>query len=417
MCTSPITIYRQYKVGSSKEYLVPCGKCAECRAAYQSEFSLACLLQAEKSKTLHFFTLTYNDESLPLAISEPDIHGNLIVGFERGFPKSLINQNVDFSKYCRPYGNDIGYNVCPSLFRKDVQDWLKRFRQKCRREHIDINLSMACFGEYGESRHRPHYHVLVCGLSDSQARMLSRMWIFGYSCLKPIPRFNPDGSDAFSLTSKYVSKYICKRNKLPWFVQEGFAESPRKQTSIGFGKHLDLDKLRPFYLADDCARLAPEVRYQQIINRKKSISYHGQNYRLPRYAHDYFYKFNDSSFCWPRDGFRRSLRRAKIKAVRGTDFYRLPFISFNRPEFRSSFCPPSVSRSIPLYRWALAYERSKHNESTLRQLREGQTKNLFKTYREAANFVSSVDYVSAFERETSKQRKYEDSLRLVKDGQ
>lgn len=263
MCTSPISIYRQFKDGSSKEYLVPCGKCAECRSSYQSEFSLKVLLAAEQANSLHFFTLTYNSDSLPLAISQPEsiqapedvdfptddpvITKNTIVGFVRGrYEHFHDGSHVDFDKRCRPFGDVFGYNICPSLYREDVKNWFKRFRSYCTRQKLKVSFSYAGFGEYGEARYRPHYHVLVAGLDDSQARTLCRLWDFGYSCLKPIPRFNKDGSDAFQLTSKYVSKYICKRSRLPWFVKDGFSEAPRCQSSVGFGKNLDIDKLRPF---------------------------------------------------------------------------------------------------------------------------------------------------------------------------
>lgn len=271
MCTSPISLYKQFRDGSSREYTVPCGHCAECRAAYQSEFSLLAYLEADKRGSLHFFTLTYNDAWLPVAwcdwrtmceehfkvcqdsgsedLSYPA--GRIDV-FYRGcscYPWQLSEWR---DNGCSVLDSDDGSLVCPTLFREDIKNWFKKYRSYCDRRGLSKDFSFTCFGEYGEKKSRPHYHVLVAGLDDSQANILSNLWSFGFSLVKSIPRFNRDGTDAFILTSNYVSKYICKMDHLPTFVRAGFAQVPRRQSSIGFGKHLDLDKLRPFL---PCGRL------------------------------------------------------------------------------------------------------------------------------------------------------------------
>lgn len=246
MCTSPITISKQFKDGSSKEYTVPCGHCSECRAAYQSEFSLLAYLEADKRGSLHFFTLTYNDAWLPVAWCDVNADTPCIMALQRGsncYPWQLDEWRENG---CSVLEDDDFCTVCPTLNREDVKNWFKKYRSYCDRHGLPKDFSFTCFGEYGERKSRPHYHVLVAGLDDSQANILSNLWTFGFSLVKPIPRFNRDGSDAFILTSKYVSKYICKQDHLPDFVRDGFAQSPRRQSSIGFGKHLDLDKLRPF---------------------------------------------------------------------------------------------------------------------------------------------------------------------------
>lgn len=246
MCTSPITLHKQFKDGSSKEYTVPCGHCAECRAAYQSEFSLLAYLEAEKRGSLHFFTLTYNDTWLPVAWCDSSADSPRIESFQRGSNCPSWQLEEWRENGCSLLAVDYFGSVCPSLFRDDVKNWLKKYRSYCDRRGISKDFSFTCFGEYGERKSRPHYHALVAGLDDSQANILSNLWTFGFSLVKSIPRFNKDGSDAFILTSNYVSKYICKQDRLPSFVRDGFAQVPRRQSSIGFGKHLDLDKLRPF---------------------------------------------------------------------------------------------------------------------------------------------------------------------------
>lgn len=423
MCTSPITITRQFKDGSSKEYLVPCGKCAECRKAYQSEFSLKVFLAAQKARTLHFLTLTYSEKFLPLAISEPTLEGNRIIGFARGisrFYKPGSGEEISFAKYCTPYGDSTGVNICPTLYREDVKGMFKRFRQLLVRKGLKASFSYACFGEYGESRHRPHFHLLVTGLDDALARQLADEWPFGYKCLKTIPRFNPDGSDAFALTSKYVSKYVCKRSALPWFVSEGFALAPRCQSSRGFGRldSSELDRLRPFYLAEDCSHLDAIFRAKEIIKRKKSIIINNTNYKLPRYAHDYFYKV---SACrpvrWSQLAVIGFFRKRKVRAIKGERFYKLFNLRRLPEKFRTDSRPRGLSRPIPLYRRALALERSEHYSRFATALRQGVSNGTFKNLRDASYWLSHSDFLQAFERENAENSKYFESIRQVRDGQ
>ena len=248
MCTRPITITKKLPTGQVSSYTVPCGKCPECRSAYQSEFAFMCFLEAEKRNSLHFFTLTYNNDWLPIAWCDCNSDFPRIDAIQRG--SDCYGWQLDdwLQNGCGVSIDDDSCTVCPTLYREDVKNWFKRFRQHCKRNGISTDFSFACFGEYGEQRHRPHYHLLVAGLDDSTANLLGSFWHFGYYLVKTIPRFNPDGSDGYALVSDYVSKYICKRDKLPDFVRQGYAQLPRRQTSINFGKELDYDKLRPFIL-------------------------------------------------------------------------------------------------------------------------------------------------------------------------
>lgn len=265
MCTSPITLTKTFPSGAVKQYTVPCGKCSECREAYQSEFAFMSFLEAEKRGSLHFFTLTYNNTWLPVAwcdwrsLCDEHLKAARAAGDDNpSYPKGRIEalqrgsdcyswQLDDWSEHgCSAELSDDGSMVCPSLRREDIKLWLKKCRSYCDRHGLPKDFSFTCFGEYGEIRKRPHYHLLFAGLAPDQARIFSNLWTFGYSLVKPIPRFNKDGTDAFTLCAEYVSKYISKRDRLPGFVKDGFAEIPRRQSSVGFGKDLDFTKLRPF---------------------------------------------------------------------------------------------------------------------------------------------------------------------------
>lgn len=235
MCTSPISVYRKRLDGSISENVVPCGRCSECRAKAQSEFAALSVLEANECGSIGFFTLTYRDESVP----------SMYCILEKG---EIVNSNLARGNYGE-YDTE-HYSLHLSLCRADVQKVLKRFRQDYfRREGKRLDLRYTLFGEYGERTARPHYHMLFYGVSESDCHRFGKMWLdaFGFYDMKYIKHFNSDGSDAFEIVSRYVSKYISKGDFLPAFVKDGKAEKPRRQSSIRLGvRNLDIEKLKNF---------------------------------------------------------------------------------------------------------------------------------------------------------------------------
>lgn len=243
MCTNPIQFSRTYPLIGTKTYTVPCGKCAECRSKYQSEFAALSHLEAERCGSLSFYTLTYEDKKLPIAVSSFDLDGPHLVSFVRGSDSPVLFDSVEPVL--------VGDNFyCPSICREDLQKVLKRYRQDYfRRTGERLDLRFSAFGEYGEKFQRPHMHMLCYGLSREESYRLKEFWSFGFVGLEFVEHFNSDGSDAFAKVSRYVSKYVGKKDRLPQFVQDGYAEKPRKQTSIHLGvRDFDKEKYRNFTL-------------------------------------------------------------------------------------------------------------------------------------------------------------------------
>ena len=254
MCTNPVQRTITYKGNFSKKTVtVPCGKCAECRAKRQSEFAALSVLEAENGGSIGFITLTYNNDCLPFWLTswrEFERDGKVLTelfccGVERGAVCNLGPNDKDF--HCRPI-NKGTFFLCPSLNRQDVQKLIKRYRQDFfRRKGERLDFRFAFFGEYGERYKRPHYHLIAYGLEKSECQRFCSLWRYGFSDLKFVEHFNSDGSDAFSKVSRYVSKYVGKGDFLPDFVRNGYAEKPRRQSSIRFGQRgLDVETLRNF---------------------------------------------------------------------------------------------------------------------------------------------------------------------------
>lgn len=266
MCTRPIQLEKRLQDGSFRVYSVPCGKCPECRAKYQSEYAALSVLEANKSGSMAFITLTYDDAHLPMQNSYVRVHRSvdpdtgeesvsletIFDGFSIGhsfLPEKDANMCNLFYHGQRNFdGEMLDFFTCPSLRRLDVQLLLKRYRQDYFRRHNErLDLRFSCFGEYGERFQRPHYHMIVYGLPRDEVNRLCQKWSFGFTNVQYVNRFNTDGSDAFVKVSRYVSKYISKSDFLPSFVQEGFAEKPRKQSSVRLGRRdLAIEHLRNF---------------------------------------------------------------------------------------------------------------------------------------------------------------------------
>lgn len=110
---------------------IPCGRCPSCRKAQAQEWSTRLEMESTLYPEDHnyFVTLTYDDEHLPVA------------------------ENGSYT-----------------LNKRDVSDWLKRFRKRMAYHGLQSEgIRFFAAGEYGEKSYRPHYHVLLfnCNLKSN----------------------------------------------------------------------------------------------------------------------------------------------------------------------------------------------------------------------------------------------------------
>lgn len=126
----------------SDSYVIPCGTCIGCRLDYARSWSDRMLLEYERTRKAMFVTLTYNAQHLPTISKIDDSSGE------------LIDQYM-------------------TLCKRDLQLFMKRLRK----HFDDREIRFFACGEYGDLRHRPHYHVILFGLdlNDFPDRKPSRM--------------------------------------------------------------------------------------------------------------------------------------------------------------------------------------------------------------------------------------------------
>ena len=254
-------------LGRKYQQFVPCGKCAECIKDKQNEYMIRTVEEGMKVGNIWFFTLTYNEESVP----KFDVDGE--IDEETGEVECLTLRSIK---------------------NKDIVDWKKRVKRNIEyHSGQKLNYSYLICGEYGPKTHRPHYHGLFMGLTDEQVNKFKQDWEskYGYTCFKRVPRLD------LSKVGKYVVKYITKvREVEDPYVLQGLVEKPRKITSVGYGRPTEarLSKMKKEMLCDSYLHLddidninrVPVMKLYGLCNRiADTRHYHldGRDYKFPSY--------------------------------------------------------------------------------------------------------------------------------------
>lgn len=144
-------------------YTVPCGKCLPCLRRYANEWAFRAMCEAETSVSTHFFTLTYDEDRLPLIRGEPSLH---------------------------------------------FEHWDKFFHNV---RHYLPPLRMFGCGEYGDRFGRPHYHFIGYfseAIQPEEANeIIQNKWQHGHTHADPY---------VGAPQCKYVAKYLLKKKLLDY---------------------------------------------------------------------------------------------------------------------------------------------------------------------------------------------------------
>lgn len=146
---------------------LPCGKCIQCLNSRAKSWEVRSSLELSKYKHSICLTLTYDDEHLP------------------------------------PFGK---------LRYSDVQKFIKRIRKDCK-----VPIKYMCCGEYGGTKTRPHYHIIIFNyLPPDKLRLYKRtskgtlLYKSDYLTSKWGHGF-VDVGRVNHQTCRYVSQYCCKK--------------------------------------------------------------------------------------------------------------------------------------------------------------------------------------------------------------
>ena len=305
--------------GYKRTDTVPCGKCPECVKDKQNEFVIrSCEEQKKRQGSIWFFTLTYCNDTVPIAFDENgELNDESLVPRCQNPMKyrdashmsyraqSLFNLDKvkeeieEENRYTYDdlliNGEELPTRVL-SLRNKDISDWKKRVRRKIQyRDKRKLDFGYVISGEYGPRTRRPHYHGLLFGLSRDDAMLFKQDWEkhYGYTSFKEIKTID------VPRVARYVAKYVVKNDCLnDNLMINGYSQKPRKLTSVGFGRPDDerlatikRDIYGDFPMEDvnNLEKLQNDDKeiVNKVINRilNNGFRYHLQNnnYKLPHY--------------------------------------------------------------------------------------------------------------------------------------
>lgn len=259
---------------------VPCGKCEECTKTRQDHHAYKLYQRIRNLSCCYHLTLTYAPEHLPFAqsynyidhesgevfrISSPELlpeDDNL--NSLRGWYSEQLKSSRPVYYYSQPYKlfeDSIEAVITPSLKRSDVRSALKvcriTYERRYGRKAPDFVYSFC--GEYGPTRCRPHYHMVIASKDDIDTFVIQfcAYWEshYGYYVRKKVNRINDNNTDGYELVAKYLSKYVSKGDFECDSVVSGYAEKGRVCQSRGLDPRLHEEvfetEIIPYYRAYD----------------------------------------------------------------------------------------------------------------------------------------------------------------------
>ena len=232
-CFSPNLIFNPYL---NDYVVVPCRKCAACRTSYAVDLQNRIEQECKSHLCSVFFTLTYDNEHLPMMYAYPSedgvyfraFRGNKVMTDSQDLELPELDFDLEDSWFAEPQHNiyQSGFGFC---YKPDIQKFIKRLRIKIIRKYGNVSQSKIRYfvaSEYGPVTFRPHYHgILFCDdarIAEDLPRLISSCWTL---C-------TPERIDVQYVSGaapQYVAKYV-----------NGFARLP---------KVLQTQLTRPFHLA------------------------------------------------------------------------------------------------------------------------------------------------------------------------
>lgn len=235
MCHFPINIKNPKKRLNADDFErieVPCGKCNLCLKKRADQWFLRLSYELKKATSAYFVTLTYEDA-----------------------PRTK--------------------NGLCTAKKSDLQDYFKRLRQ--REGGNNTYISYYASVEYGEKRHRPHYHIILFNVYDKNN--ITRAWSIEGKYLGFVTV-----SEITDARMRYVTGYIEKR--------------------VGIGNQVNDDRVKEFSLMSK--KLG--IHYVETATLYHTTTLRGytqlgkRKFSLPRYYKDKM--FPDHTITYDHQGVK-----------------------------------------------------------------------------------------------------------------
>ena len=334
MCLTPIYLragtYEDETTGMllPKYKKVPCGKCIECLQKKQVELTVLAIEESKKYNTMHFFTLTYNPENVPISHTREyvstvtgEVEGYSIQSYKKKYhydstqvefvskKDSISLRKEIYSNQSKSKHNYVTTTTLPgrsdlvavdtytfSLRRQDVKNWVKRCRRKWTYNNPNKPLKFSYYGagEYGSQTWRPHYHFQFFGLTDEQAAFFSSEWKNGYVDCQSVSKLS---SDDVVKVAQYTAKYISKtplsfedNEEHTQAIENKNIEKSRKQGSLNYGISSNFDHIKEEMLSGANVDVYDPQKAKEIIQNKTVYHYDGNTYPIPTKIKDRIFK-------------------------------------------------------------------------------------------------------------------------------
>lgn len=195
-CLFKITIQLKEAIDRDQRMIthinIPCGKCGRCLQRRKMEWSFRMMNELIHSKTAYFITLTYAPENVP---------------YNKYGQKTLIKTRATDLKIKKEAEGKKRINN--KWVDRSLQGFFKRLRQNHKRSKETIEwitnklepsdkIKYYGCGEYGEERHRPHYHAIIFNAS---IKAIEKSWTLGEIHIM----------EATEANINYTMKYLDKR--------------------------------------------------------------------------------------------------------------------------------------------------------------------------------------------------------------
>lgn len=320
---SDIRIY-----GKKHSVVCTCGHCDECVKRYQNDWMIRNLMQFRETSFAVFFTLTYNDVSIPLSVD-----------------------------------SDTG-EAYRTVYKTDIQLFLKRFREFRRKRGLSTDFKYFITSEYGPTTLRPHYHGLLHGIKLPDFMEFASAWRREYGFTTQSQVVATDVRNALN-RSRYVAKYCSKGDFENPLIALNKVNPTFHLISKGLGKSYINERTKSYHLAldfpfkRDCRGEYSDAYLEEIYKRSRIIvdtfAYH-----MPRYYREAFFeKRKDLQVAYSNYLSRKFLDEYEGKLVE---------IQTDKP-FRTRY-----EASVILYNQTLADEAQRASDS-----RQSLTKHLKKS--------------------------------------
>ena len=246
MCLNPHT--KVITTGGVRELVTfPCGKCLECCAKYQNDWTIRLEAEYSQWKYAYFLTLTYSDENIPYVNLTDDYNVGIFSFLAEKIKNIPLSRSLSYHR-SHPNSNNhylipdyISYGTkVPIVSKYDIQCWLKKIRVQWQRDNNtkdSLQFKYFLCSEYGPHTLRPHYHCIIfCNLPlDEFSSLFVNKWDKGDVRWKR-KAIDFDITKGVSCVMSYVCKYCMKPAEFENpYVLAGFLPKPFRLMSHGIG--------------------------------------------------------------------------------------------------------------------------------------------------------------------------------------